>query len=180
MNLPVGYTGQISLGRAGFFAVGAYGTIVLMTAAHFPYLLALPVTGLIAAVFGFLLGLPALRLEGLYPAIAILGFGLTITRIIGKIPNLGERQGLHAPDLIIGPWHLNTDRDCYFLLILLTVLLTLAARNLVNTRIGRAFISIRDAGDSVRDHRRQSVTIQNAIVCRQSILCRCRRRPLVT
>ena len=145
LNLLVGYTGQISLGHAGFFGIGAYGTIFLMTKAHLPFLLALPAAGLIAAAFGFLLGLPALRLEGPYLAIATLGFGITITQIIGKIEVLGERQGLHTPDLVIGPWHLNTDLDFYYLLIPLTVLLTLAARNLIKTKVGRAFISIRDA-----------------------------------
>jgi branched-chain amino acid transport system permease protein len=145
LNLLVGYTGQISLGHAGFFAIGAYGTIVLMTQLHFPFLLALPVAALIAALFGFGLGLPALRLEGPYLAIATLGFGLTITQIIGKIELFGERQGLHTPDLIIGPWHLDSDRDFYFLLIPLTVVLAVFARNLIKTKVGRAFISIRDA-----------------------------------
>lgn len=145
LNLLVGYTGQISLGHAGFFAIGAYATIVLMTNAHFPFLLALAAAGVISAVFGFLLGLPALRLEGPYLAIATLGFGLTITQIIGKIKILGERQGLHAPELTIGPWHLNTDKDFYYLLIPLTLLLILAARNIVKTKVGRAFVAIRDA-----------------------------------
>ena len=96
-------------------------------------------------VFGFLIGLPALRLEGPYLSIATLGFGLTITRVIGRIEFFGGRQGLHAPELTIGPWHLNTDRDFYYLLITLTVILTLAARNLIKTKVGRAFIAIRDA-----------------------------------
>lgn len=145
LNILVGYTGQISLGHAGFFAIGAYGTVVLMTRAHFPFLLALPAAGVIAALFGLLLGLPAMRLEGPYLAIATLGFGLTVTQIIGKIEMLGERQGLHAPDLIIGPWHLNSDKEFYFLLIPITVILALFARNIVRTKVGRAFISIRDA-----------------------------------
>jgi branched-chain amino acid transport system permease protein len=145
LNLLVGYTGQISLGHAGFFAIGAYGTVVLMTKAHFPFLLALPAAALIAALFGFLLGLPALRLEGPYLAIATLGFGLTITQIIGRIEFLGERQGLHAPDLVIGPWHLNSDREFYYLLMTITVLLAVAARNVIKTRVGRAFVAIRDA-----------------------------------
>jgi branched-chain amino acid transport system permease protein len=145
LNLLVGFTGQISLGHAGFFAIGAYGNIILMTNLHFPFLVALPAAALVAALFGFLLGLPALRLEGPYLTIATLGFGLTITQVIGRIEFFGGRQGLHAPDLIIGPWHLNTDRDFYYLLITITILLTIAARNLIKTRVGRAFIAIRDA-----------------------------------
>jgi branched-chain amino acid transport system permease protein len=145
LNILVGYTGQISLGHSGFFAIGAYGTILFMTGFHFPFLLALPSAAIIAALFGFLLGAPSLRLEGPYLAIATLGFGLTITQIIGRMELFGGRQGLHAPDLIIGPWRLESDRDFYFLLIPITVVLTLAARNLMKTRVGRAFIAIRDA-----------------------------------
>jgi branched-chain amino acid transport system permease protein len=145
LNLLVGYTGQISLGHAGFFAIGAYGTLVLMTKAHLPFLIALPCAGLVAAFFGFLLGLPALRLEGPYLAIATLGFGITATQVIGKIKMFGERQGLHAPELTIGPWRIETDKDFYFILIPITIFLVLFARNIVKTKVGRAFISIRDA-----------------------------------
>ncbi len=145
LNILVGYTGQISLGHAGFFAIGAYGTIIFMSHLHLPFILALPLAALVAALFGFILGLPALRLEGPYLAIATLGFGLTITQVIGRIELFGGRQGLHTPDLIIGPWHLGSDRAFYYLVISITVLLTVAARNLVKTRVGRAFIAIRDA-----------------------------------
>jgi branched-chain amino acid transport system permease protein len=145
LSLLVGYTGQISLGHSGFFAIGAYGTIALMSQLGFPFVLALPLAALATALFGFLIGLPALRLEGPYLSIATLGFGLTITRVIGRIEFFGGRQGLHTPELTIGPWHLNTDRDFYYLLITLTVILTVAARNIIKTKVGRAFIAIRDA-----------------------------------
>jgi branched-chain amino acid transport system permease protein len=145
LNILVGYTGQISLGHAGFFAIGAYGTIALMTEAHLPFLLALILAALAAALLGFLLGLPALRLEGPYLAIATLGFGISITQVIGKIEIFGGRQGLNAPDLVIGPWTLNSDRDFYYLLVSITVFLVVFARNLIKTKVGRAFIAIRDA-----------------------------------
>jgi len=145
LNLLVGYTGQISLGHAGFFAIGAYGTIIMMGKLQLPFLISLPLAGLVAALFGFLLGLPALRLEGPYLSIATLGFGLTIIQVIGRISYFGGRQGLHAPELTIGPWHVDTDRDFYYLLITITILLTWAARNIIKTRVGRAFVAIRDA-----------------------------------
>ena len=145
LNILVGYTGQISLGHSGFFAIGAYGTLVLMSKVGLPFVIALPAAALATALFGFLIGLPALRLEGPYLSIATLGFGLTITRVIGRIEFFGGRQGLHAPELTIGPWHLNTDRDFYYLLITLTVILTVAARNIIKTKVGRAFIAVRDA-----------------------------------
>ncbi|MGE5842011.1 MAG: branched-chain amino acid ABC transporter permease [Deltaproteobacteria bacterium] len=145
LNILVGYTGQISLGHSGFFAIGAYGTLALMLKVGLPFVLALSAAALATALFGFLIGLPALRLEGPYLSIATLGFGLTITRVIGRVEFFGGRQGLHAPELTIGPWHLNTDRDFYYLLITLTVILTVAARNIIKTKVGRAFIAIRDA-----------------------------------
>lgn len=145
LNILVGYTGQISLGHAGFFAVGAYGTITLMNEAHLPFLLALVLAALAAALLGFLLGLPALRLEGPYLAIATLGFGVSITQIIGKIEMFGGRQGLNAPALSIGPWNLNSDRDFYYLVVSITVFLAIFARNIIKTKVGRAFIAIRDA-----------------------------------
>jgi len=145
LNLLVGYTGQISLGHAGFFAIGAYGTVILMVKAGFPFLLALPCAAFVSGCFGFLLGLPALRLDGPYLAIATLGFGLTITQIIGRIELFGGREGIHAPDITIGSWVLDTDKEFYFLLITLTIFLLLFMRNLIKTRVGRAFIAIRDA-----------------------------------
>lgn len=145
LNILVGYTGQISLGHSGFFAIGAYATLALMSKVGLPFVIALPAAALATALFGFLIGLPALRLEGPYLSIATLGFGLTITRVIGRIEFFGGRQGLHAPELTIGPWHLNSDRDFYYLLITLTVILTVAARNIIKTKVGRAFIAIRDA-----------------------------------
>ena len=145
LNILVVFTGQVSLGHAGFFAVGAYGTVLFMTRLNLPFVLALPAAALAAALLGFLLGLPALRLEGPYLTIATLGFGITITQVIWRIEAFGGRQGLHAPDLIIGPWHLDSDRAFYYLAVSMAILLTVAAHNIIRTRVGRAFVAIRDA-----------------------------------
>ncbi len=145
LNILVGYTGQISLGHAGFFAIGAYGTVLSMTALHLPFPIALLAGAFIAAFFGFILGLPALRLEGPYLAIATLGFGMAITQVIGRWQVFGGRMGIEAPDLSIGSYILESDRQLYFLIVTVAFLLTLAARNLMKTRVGRAFIAIRDS-----------------------------------
>ncbi|MBI9075654.1 MAG: branched-chain amino acid ABC transporter permease [Desulfatibacillum sp.] len=145
LNLLVGYTGQISLGHAGFFAIGAYATIVFMAKLGLPFVVSLFLAASLSALFGFLLGLPALRLEGPYLSIATLGFGLTVTQIIGRVEYFGGRQGLHAPELVIGPLHLDSDISRYYLFVLIAVLVCLFARNLVKTKVGRAFIAIRDA-----------------------------------
>ncbi|MFH1243142.1 MAG: branched-chain amino acid ABC transporter permease [Pseudomonadota bacterium] len=145
LNILVGYTGQISLGHAGFFAIGAYSTVLLMINLHFPFLLALVLGALIAAFFGFILGLPALRLEGPYLAIATLGFGMAITQVIGRWQLFGGRMGLEAPKLSFGSYVVNSDRALYFLIIPITFFLVMGARNLMKTRVGRAFIAIRDS-----------------------------------
>jgi branched-chain amino acid transport system permease protein len=148
LNILVGYTGQISLGHAGFFAIGAYFTLLFMTILHLPFPLALVLAAMIAAFFGFVLGLPALRLEGPYLAIATLGFGMAITQVIGRWQIFGGRMGLEAPSLNLlpfGTYILGSDTQRYFLIIPITFLLVMAARNLMKTRVGRAFIAIRDS-----------------------------------
>jgi branched-chain amino acid transport system permease protein len=145
LNILVGYTGQISLGHAGFFGIGAYMTVLLMTSFHLPFLLALFLAAMISAFFGFILGLPALRLEGPYLAIATLGFGMAITQVIGRWQVFGGRMGLEAPSLTLFNITLESDRQLYFLIVPIAFFLVLAARNLMKTRVGRAFIAIRDS-----------------------------------
>ncbi len=145
LNILVGYTGQISLGHAGFFAIGAYFTVLCMTVLHLPFPVAILTAAFVAAFFGFLLGLPALRLEGPYLAIATLGFGMAITQVIGRWQIFGGRMGLEVPPLTLGPYVLDTDRELYYLIVTIAVLVVWCARNLMKTRVGRAFIAIRDS-----------------------------------
>jgi branched-chain amino acid transport system permease protein len=151
LNILVGYTGQISLGHAGFYAIGAYGTALLMLHLQLPFFPALLLSAFIAAAFGFLLGLPALRLEGPYLAIATLGFGLTVMHVIGRWDFFGGRMGIKAPALDIG-WPetdysciLSSEREMYYLILVIAILMVLGARNIMKTRVGRSFIAIRDS-----------------------------------
>ena len=151
LNVLVGSTGQISLGHAGFFAIGAYGTALLMAKLQIPFLFAIIIAGFIAAFFGFILGLPALRLEGPYLAIVSLGFGLTIMHIIGGVDVFGGRMGIKVPPLDLGikqlgiSWILKTDFQKYYLILLTTVVMVIGARNILKTRVGRSFVAIRDS-----------------------------------
>jgi branched-chain amino acid transport system permease protein len=145
LNLLVGYTGQISLGHAGFYAIGAYISSILAARADFPVLLSLPLAGLTAALFGFLLGIPALRLEGPYLAIATLGFGMTVTEIIGHWDFFGGRIGISVPPMSIGPILLHADTSKYYFTMVITVVMTMGAINLIKSKIGRAFMAIRDS-----------------------------------
>ncbi|KAA3628932.1 MAG: branched-chain amino acid ABC transporter permease [Proteobacteria bacterium] len=145
LNVLVGYTGQISLGHAGFFAIGAYAT-VLLTNAGLPILVAIPCAGLIGAAFGFLLGLPALRLEGPYLAVVTLGFGLTVETVFAKASVFGGATGPAVPPFTVRflP-DFSSEQNLYVLIMLTTGLSLLAVRNLIRTRVGRAFIAIRDS-----------------------------------
>jgi branched-chain amino acid transport system permease protein len=151
LNILVGSTGQISLGHAGFFAIGAYGTALLMAKLQIPFVLAILMAAFIAAFFGFILGLPALRLEGPYLAIVSLGFGLTIMHIIGGAEFFGGRMGIKAPPLDLGikqlgiSWILKTDFQKYYLILIITILMAVGARNILKTRVGRSFVAIRDS-----------------------------------
>lgn len=145
MNLLVGDTGQVSLGHAGFLAIGAYTTVLMMTELGAPFVLALPVAGFVTAGFGFLLGLPALRLQGPYLAIVTLGFGLAVTQIIGHSAIFGGHMGLVVPSATLGPISLSGDVPQYYLIVGTALVLAMCARNLSVTRVGRAFRAIRDS-----------------------------------
>jgi branched-chain amino acid transport system permease protein len=151
LNILVGSTGQISLGHAGFFAIGAYATVLLMTKLQVPFFPALIAAAFIAAFFGFILGLPALRLEGPYLTIATLAFGLAIMHIIGHTEVFGGRSGLSAPPLDLGipklgwNWLLQTDTSKYYLILIITIIMVLGAINILKTKVGRAFVAIRDS-----------------------------------
>ncbi len=145
LNILVGYTGQISLGHAGFFAIGAYSCVLLMLKLGCPFVLALPAAGFVAAGFGFLLGLPSLRLEGPYLAIATLGFGMAVTQIISHSEFTGGHMGLEAPRMSFGPWVAESTDSQYAIIMIITVVMTVAAVNLMKTRAGRAFVAIRDS-----------------------------------
>jgi branched-chain amino acid transport system permease protein len=151
LNILVGSTGQISLGHAGFFAIGAYATVLLMTKLGIPFFPALILAAFISAFFGFILGLPALRLEGPYLTIATLAFGLAIMHIIGHMELFGGRSGLRAPAMNIGiaqlGWNctLTTDLSKYYLILIITIVMVLGAINILKTKVGRAFVAIRDS-----------------------------------
>jgi branched-chain amino acid transport system permease protein len=151
LNLLVGSTGQISLGHAGFFAIGAYATALLIAKLQIPFPFAILIAAFIASFFGFILGLPALRLEGPYLAIVSLGFGLTVMHIIGGVDLFGGRMGVKVPPLDLGfkplgfSWILKTDSQKYYLILITTIVMVVGARNILKTRVGRSFVAIRDS-----------------------------------
>src|SRR5512134_474522 len=145
LMLLVGFTGQISLGHAAFLAVGAY-TEALLAAAGWPFWLTLPCAALLAAAVGIVVGLPALRLKGIYLAIATLAFGVIVEEILARWEGLtGGNSGLHVKPIELFGAKLVGDAEFYYLVLALTALCCVALANLLRSPTGRAFVAIRDS-----------------------------------
>jgi branched-chain amino acid transport system permease protein len=146
LNLLVGYSGQISLGHGAFFALGAYVSAILILDVGVPYLLTLPIAGAVCAVAGFLVGLPALRLRGLYLALVTLGLAIATPQIIKRAEGLtGGTQGLTVDrPTAPGGLGLADDQWLYFVTLAITALMFVLAAGMVRGRVGRALITIRE------------------------------------
>ena len=146
LNLLVGYSGQISLGHGAFFALGAYTSAISIDDLGVPYLLTLPLAGAVCALAGFLLGLPALRLRGLYLALVTLGVAIATPQIIKRASGLtGGTQGLSIDKVTAPAWSgLADDQWLYFVTLVVTVVMFVLAAFLVRGRVGRALVAIRD------------------------------------
>lgn len=145
LNLLTGYTGLVSLGQAAFMGVGAYTAAILQSRYGTPVLLNLLAGGLVATVAGVLVGLPSLRVKGLYLAIATIAAGVVAHFLFGHFGALtGGSGGLTVPPARILGIDLDTSFRLYWLIVPITVLLCFGAANLFRTRIGRAFIAVRD------------------------------------
>jgi branched-chain amino acid transport system permease protein len=146
LNMLTGYSGQISLGHGAFYALGAYTTAIMIDRWTIDYLWTLPVAAVICLVAGFLFGIPALRLEGLYLALATFALALAIPQILKYFEHwTGGSQGivLSKPE---APWGLplTPDQWLYFVALAVMLVLFLLAHNLLGGRTGRAIVAIRD------------------------------------
>lgn len=145
LMLLTGYTGQISLGHAAFFAIGSY-TSAILTSKGAPFLIGLPMAGIVAALVGIIIGLPALRLSGLYLAIATMGFSFIVEEVLVRWDKLTRGNlGMHLKAPAIGPIHFDTEKSYYYLALLLLILVILSAKNILRSPTGRAMIAIRDS-----------------------------------
>ena len=146
LNLLTGYNGQISLGHSFFFAMGAYASAILMQDHGWPYLTTLPVAFALTFVLGFLFGLPALRLEGLYLALVTLALAVVVVPFLKRFDTItGGSQGIVVTKPAAPSWvDLRDDQWQYFVCLVIGVVMFVIARNLVNGRVGRAVVAIRD------------------------------------
>src|SRR6267143_4755756 len=146
LNILVGYTGQISIGHGAFMSVGAYTAANLAVRLGLPFWITLPAGGLMAALIGVIVGIPSLRIKGLYLAIATLASQLIIEWIINHTPAIsgGAQASIEVPRPALLGYQLKTQGELYYFLLFFAALATLATLNLVRSRIGRAFVAIRD------------------------------------
>ncbi len=148
LNILTGYNGQISLGHGAFFAIGSYVAAIMMDRWSLPYWSTLPAAGLVCFVAGFLFGLPALRLEGLYLALATFALAVATPQILkykGIEEWTGGVQGI-AITKPQAPWHLplSPDQWLYFVALAVAIVMFVVGGRLVRGRVGRALIAIRD------------------------------------
>jgi branched-chain amino acid transport system permease protein len=146
LNVLVGYTGQISVGHGAFMSVGAYTAANCAVRLGAPFWIALPAGGLMAALIGAIVGIPSLRIKGLYLAIATLAGQLIIEWVINHVTWIsgGVQASIEVPRPTLFGWVIASDRQMYYFLLFFVILSLVGTMNLVRSRIGRAFIAIRD------------------------------------
>lgn len=147
LNLLTGYSGQISLGHGAFFAIGAYGTAIVANRFGLPWPACILAGGLAAGLAGYLLGWPSLRLSGPYLAIATLALAIAVPQALLKFEGLtGGVQGIKLPQPR-PPAGLGLAQDQWlaYICLVTAILMVWLTVNLVRSRVGRAFIALRDS-----------------------------------
>ncbi len=149
VQLLIGYCGQVTLGHAAFIAVGAYTSTILMLQFHLPYPLTLLIGGIFGGIWCVLFGLPSARVKGFYlimttMAAQFITVEFLITQYVSQIGGRGMAFSIPPGTVKIGPWIIKDDLDVYYLMITLVVACNFILANLLRSRIGRAWIAIRD------------------------------------
>ena len=160
LMLLAGFAGQFSLGHAAFLGVGAY-TQAVLTNAGVPFPLALLCAAGLSATVGVVVGLPALRVKGIYLGMATLSFGFIVEEVLARWEKVtGGNAGIHikAPDLF--GWKVDSGEGFYYLCLFITVAATLGILNLLRSSTGRAFVAIRDSemGGALYAHKLQFIS----------------------
>jgi branched-chain amino acid transport system permease protein len=147
LNLLTGYSGQISLGNGAFMAVGGYTTAILVHSTGVPYWTTIPVAAVVAGVAGFLIGIPALRLSGVYLALATFALALSIPPILNHFDTFTGGHGGIVMPAVTPPFGLDLSQEqwLYYLCTGIAILLFAFAWGVVRSRTGRAFMAIRDS-----------------------------------
>jgi branched-chain amino acid transport system permease protein len=144
LNILTGYCGQLSIGHAGFIAVGAYTAAILTNRLEMPFLVGLIGAGVVSGLIGLVFGLPSIRVKGFYLAITTIAAQFIIIWIINHWGYTGGFLGIRVPYASIGGFVFRSKASMYYLVIIITIFCVFLAKNLTRTKVGRAFIAIRD------------------------------------
>ena len=146
LNLLLGYCGQLSVGHAAFMSVGAYTAANIATRLDAPFWLTIPAGGVMAAAIGMIVGLPSLRVKGIYLAIATLAAQFIIEWVLNHTPAIsgGIQASIEMPRPEIFGIVIETQSEMYFFVLPIAALAIIATLNIVRSRIGRAFVAVRD------------------------------------
>jgi len=145
LNILTGCCGQLSIGHAGFIAVGAYTAAVLTNRLELPFLVGLICAGLAAGLIGMIFGIPSLRVKGFYLAISTIAAQFIIIWVINHWTSVtGGFDGISVPPASIGGITFVTQASQFYMILVITALVVFLAKNLARTRVGRAFVAIRD------------------------------------
>ena len=146
LNLLVGYAGLLAFMNGALFGVGAYALAVLHDGQHWPYWLALPASGIVAMVIGVAIALPALRLSGLYLALATVAFAqFALWAFTHWDAVTGGPSGLKVTPTDFYPFPVSSETGQFYLSLLVAAAIFWLTRNLLRSRIGRAFVAIRES-----------------------------------
>lgn len=146
LNLLVGNAGQVSIGHGAFMSVGAYAAANLITRLHAPFWVAIPAGGVAAALIGIIVGIPSLRIRGIYLVVSTLAAQVIIEWLINHVPAIsgGTQASIEVPRPRIGGTELKSQLQFFVFLSVFAFIAVVAAFNITRTRVGRAFIAIRD------------------------------------
>ncbi|MFH1484611.1 MAG: branched-chain amino acid ABC transporter permease [Chloroflexota bacterium] len=144
LSILTGYCGQLSIGHAGFIAVGAFTSAVLTNTFELPFLVGLICSGFVAGFVGLVFGIPSVRVKGFYLAISTIAAQFIILWVVNHWEMTGGSIGMKAPIPSIAGLVFNSDTSQFYLIMSVAVLCTFLTKNLARTRVGRAFIAIRD------------------------------------
>jgi branched-chain amino acid transport system permease protein len=145
LNILTGYCGQLSIGHAGFIAVGAYTSAIMTNRFELPFLVGLISAGGIAGLVGMVFGIPSLRVKGFYLAISTIAAQFIIIWVINHWTSLtGGFVGISVPPASIGGISLVSQASQFYLIMIVVIIVVFLTNNLARSRVGRAFVAIRD------------------------------------
>ena len=144
LQIVTGFCGQVSFGQAAFMAVGAYSSAVFTTKFGLSFWIAVPLAGIFTGLYGLIGGAPSMRIRGFYLAVATIAIHFVTMWLLLHLDITGKSQGMPVEPPRIGSFVFDTDERMFYVIVPIMLLMTFGARNLVRTRVGRAFVAVRD------------------------------------